>query len=162
MKRAQAAALPVAIGVVAGMRSMTAPALLSWAAKRRVVRIGDSALLSFAVGQLSQKAINGAIAELVADKLPFVPERTRPGPLAWRAAMGAVSGAAVASAMRNPAWEGAAAGVAGAMLGAFAGKYLRKRAARSIPQLTAAVLEDALALALGAAVVWQISRSSAK
>ncbi len=138
---------------------MAAPALLSWAARRKIVRIGDSALLSFAVGRCSHKAVNAAIAELVADKLPFAPDRTRPGPLAWRAAMGAASGAAVASAMRNPPWEGAAAGAAGAMLGAFAGRYLRKRAARSMPKLAAAVLEDALAVALGAAVVWQISRS---
>jgi uncharacterized membrane protein len=159
MKRATSLALPAAIGVVAGLRSMTAPAVLAYGAKKGMIHVGDSSLVSMTVGTFSRKAADLAVTELLVDKLPFVPDRTRPGPLAWRALSGAACGAAVASSLRRPAWEGAVLGFAGAMVGAFAGHYLRSRVRGVVPGLTAAVVEDAAAITLGSVVIWQTSRT---
>ncbi len=152
MRRATTLALPAAIGVAAGLRSMTAPAIVAWAAKRRLIRVGGSSFASLIVGSFSRKVINLAITELLVDKLPFAPDRTSPGPLAWRALSGSACGAAIATAIRRPAWEGAALGAGGAILGAVAGQYARNRAGRSMPNVVAAVAEDAIAIGLAAAV----------
>jgi len=158
MKRATSLALPAGIGVVAGLRSMTAPAVVAWAAKRRLIRIGNSSMISLAVGTLSAKAVNLAITELLVDKLPLVPDRTRPGPMAVRALSGAACGAAVSSVLRRPAWEGAAAGAAGALAGALVGHYARTRARRRMSGIAAGLIEDAFAIGLAAAIIWQTSR----
>jgi uncharacterized membrane protein len=50
---------------------------------------------------------------------------------------------------RRPFAEGAVLGGAGAIAGAFAGYHMRKRLSREMPDLGAAVLEDALAIGGG-------------
>jgi uncharacterized membrane protein len=159
MTRTEELGLPALIGVVAGLRSMTAPAIVTWAARRRTLRVSGSSLLSMAIGSGSHRAIELALGELLADKLPFTPNRISPGPLAWRVVTGDASGAAIATSIRRPVVEGAVLGSLGALAGAFAGYYARKAATRRRSGLASALVEDAIAIALGAAVVWRASKA---
>ena len=73
--------LIIAIGFIAGLRSMTAPAAVSWGA-----HLGWLALKGSALGFLSSPVAVGiftlaALGELVADQLPTTPNRTAPFPL---------------------------------------------------------------------------------
>jgi uncharacterized membrane protein len=89
--------LSLAIGFVAGLRSMTAPAAVAWGARLGWLRLSGTPLAF--LGTAPAAYILGVlmVAELVADKLPFTPSRTRPGPFAGRIISGALAGAALAA-----------------------------------------------------------------
>jgi uncharacterized membrane protein len=74
--------LTFGIGVVAGLRTMTAPALVAWAAHLGWINLAGSHF-SF-VGSVWAVALLsfGALAEYVVDLLPSTPSRTDAGPLA--------------------------------------------------------------------------------
>jgi uncharacterized membrane protein len=147
----------IALGAVAGMRSMTPLALLSAASQspdtpvaRVVARMGilrhlrsRGALVGFALA---------AAGELLADKLPFVPARISFGPLVGRIAVGATAGAIASSASGGSAVRGARRGAAAATTAAFAGYLMRTRLSRRTPVLWA-VAEDLTALGLGVAAL---------
>src|ERR1700743_3955224 len=89
-------AIPL-LGVVTGMRSMTAMAVLCWFAYRGDLPL-DGTWASWA-GKLSTATLFTvlALAEYVADKLPKTPNRTAPGPLLARVVIGGLVGAIVAA-----------------------------------------------------------------
>jgi uncharacterized membrane protein len=96
-------------------------------------------------------AVLASIGEVVGDKLPIVPDRTRSGPFTGRVAVGALVGAAVYQDADRPVAYGA---VVGAMAAAASTPALaRARAALGrrtrLPDRVWGVVEDALALALG-------------
>jgi len=84
-----------AIGIVAGLRSMTAPAAVSWAAHLHRLDLRDSRLawLGSAIAVYTISVLG--LGELIADKLPFVPNRTTPLPMVFRVLSGAICGAAL-------------------------------------------------------------------
>jgi len=84
--------LAAGIGIVAGLRPMTAPAIIAWAAKRRWINLGSSPFATIISRRASQPVTELAISELIADKLPFTPSRLNAGPLASRIASGAICG----------------------------------------------------------------------
>jgi uncharacterized membrane protein len=149
MKRSYTPVLAVGIGVVAGLRALTAPAILAWAAKRRWIRLGNSPFATIISAKASKRITDLAVSELIADKLPFTPSRLKAGPLASRIVSGAVCGATIYGLVEQPLMEGAFLGAAGAIAGAFAGHYTRKRVSHDKPNLGIAVLEDALAIGGG-------------
>ena len=63
------------IGVIAGLRSLTAPAVVSWAARLGWLKLENTwlAFLGFAAPPYILSVL--AIAELIADKLPKTPSR---------------------------------------------------------------------------------------
>lgn len=151
----------VALGAVAGMRSMMPLALLSAAAQspqtpiaRALARLGPLAHLS------SRAAFVGfglaALGELVADKLPFVPARISPLPLLGRVAIGALSGVVVTLGCGGTSVRGVRRGAAAALLASFAGYFARTRLSRRtpIPDPVWALAEDALALGIGSAALF--------
>jgi uncharacterized membrane protein len=152
MKPSYTPGLALGIGIVAGLRAFTAPAALSWAAKRRWIRLGNSPFATIISGQASKRIIHLAVTELIADKLPFTPSRLKAGPLASRVVSGAVCGATIYGAVEQPLIEGAILGGVGAIAGAFAGHYGRRKFSRGVPDLGVAVLEDILAIG-GAAML---------
>jgi uncharacterized membrane protein len=149
MKPAYTPVLAVGIGVVAGLRAFAAPAALTWAAKRRWVRLGNSPFATIISAKASKRITDLAVSELIADKLPFTPSRLKAGPLASRIVSGAVCGATIYGVVKRPLMEGAVLGGVGAIAGAFAGYHMRKRLSRDMPDLGVAVLEDALAIGGG-------------
>src|SRR5438132_13243298 len=83
------------IGVVAGLRSMTAPAAVSWAARLGWLHLENAplAFLGFAYTPYILSVL--AIGELINDKLPKTPSRKAPVPFAARVLVGAFCGAAL-------------------------------------------------------------------
>src|SRR6202162_4705001 len=88
MKRSYTPVLAVGIGAVAGLRTLTAPAVLAWAAKYKWIRLGDSPFAALISAKASKRISDFAVSELIADKLPFTPSRLNAGPLASRIVMG--------------------------------------------------------------------------
>lgn len=144
------------IGVAAGLRSLLAPAVLTWTAQKKLVN-KSFPLASVVSRPVSKKLIKLAAGELLADKLPFTPNRISPGPLVLRVATGAACGAAVSFLARESAKEGALLGCAGALAGAFGGYYARRSFSRNYPDFAVAVVEDALAIALAAGIARQVT-----
>ena len=85
--------LAFGIGIVAGLRSLTAPAVAAWGAHLGWLNLHDSPLAF--IGSTTAVAIFSllAISELVADKLPMIPTRTAPAPLMTRVVTGGLCGA---------------------------------------------------------------------
>src|SRR6267154_1416482 len=83
------------IGVVAGLRSLTPPAAVSWAARLGWLHLENTplAFLGFAATPYVLSVL--AIAELINDKLPKTPSRKAPVPFTARVVMGALCGAAL-------------------------------------------------------------------
>ena len=139
------------IGGIAGLRTMTAPAIVAWGASRRWLTLQNS-MLAF-MGSTAAVAVFSVLAlgELVADKLPSTPNRTAPLGLAGRSLFGGLSGATVASAGAQSITLGAALGAAGGIAGAYAGYQVRTRLVRAlqVPDFVIAVLEDAVAIVGG-------------
>lgn len=144
------------IGVVAGLRSLLAPAVMAWTAQNKFIG-RDFPLAAVVSRPVAKKVIKLAAAELLADKLPFTPNRISPGPLAARIASGAVCGAAVSFLARQSAKEGALLGGTGALAGAFGGYYARKNFRKNYPDLAVALVEDALAVALAFGITRQVT-----
>src|SRR5689334_13188623 len=126
MPENRAYAVAAAMGVVAGLRSVTAPALVSIAANQCSLPLRRSRL-RFLGGSRSAFVL-GALAagELIADKLPVMPDRTEPGSLALRILSGATCGAAVCMSERECVAAGAVIGGIAAAGATFAGYHLRR------------------------------------
>lgn len=150
------------IGVLAGMRSMTAPALAS-----DYLRRADPAFLQGCCLPALASARAGGILttlaalEMAADKTPVVPDRISPVALAGRAASGALAGALVCAANGRRAEAGALLGGLGAVAAAFASYHLRRRLGERlpVPDPVLGVLEDAIVLGTGRALLRE-SRSA--
>ena len=153
MKRRYTPVLAVGIGVVAGLRALTAPAVLAWAVQRRWIRLRNPPFTAILSAKASKRITDFAISELIADKLPFTPSRLKAGPLASRIVSGAVCGAAINGVAERPLAEGAVLGGVGAIAGALAGYYTRKKLSGDRPNLGLAVLEDALAIGGGIIII---------
>ena len=135
------------IGFVAGLRSLTAPAVVSWAARLGWIHLENSPLAFFGAAITPWIFTVLALAELVADQLPTTPSRKSPPGLIARILMGALSGAAFGVAGGSLA-AGAIAGFIGALAGTFGGYEARKRLAIAFGKdQPAAFLEDAVAIA---------------
>ena len=136
------------IGVVAGMRSMMAPAVTSWAARLGWIHLAGTPLAWMGAAVTPWIFTVLAIAELVADKLPRAGSRKAPGPFIARILSGALCGAAV-GASAGMLVVGLLLGAVGAVIGTLGGYEFRARLARAFGRdLPAALLEDLVALAL--------------
>jgi uncharacterized membrane protein len=140
--------LALGIGIIAGLRSFTAPAVVAWAGRLGWLNLHNSAL-SF-LGSNAAVAIFTILAavELVADQLPSTPARTKPPGLIARIILGGLSGAAVALSGGQSLAIGCILGAAGGVIGAFAGYQVRTGLVRAlkVPDIVIAVLEDLVAI----------------
>jgi uncharacterized membrane protein len=135
------------IGVIAGLRSMTAPAVVSWAARMGWLHLESTplAFLGYAVTPYIFTVL--AIGELIADKLPKTPSRKTPGPFIGRIVTGALSGAALGAASQSLT-GGLVAGALGGVAGTLAGYEFRSRLVKATggKDLPIALLEDLIAI----------------
>jgi uncharacterized membrane protein len=129
------------IGVIAGLRAMTAPAAVSWAATLGWIDVSGT-WLSFLASRWTTWMLTGlALVELVGDQLPSTPSRTVPLQFGARIITGTLSGLAIAGV------AGALAGAAGAVSGTLGGRAFRSRLAASFgSDSPAAFVEDAVAI----------------
>jgi uncharacterized membrane protein len=135
------------IGVIAGLRSMTAPAAISWAARMGWLHLENTRLAFFGFAATPYIFTVLAFGELIADKLPKTPSRKSPPGFITRILTGALSGAALGA---GGSWViGLVAGVAGAILGTLGGYEFRARLVKATggKDLPIALLEDVIAIA---------------
>ena len=144
------------LGIVAGMRSMSAPAIVSrhYSSVRSAEL--DASALSF-IASPAHAAVSNILAsgERVADKFPFIPDRIDTGSLGFRPLSGGFCGAVICTAERENRAAGAIAGALGAVVSAYAMYYLRKTIAErtGAPDALLGLAEDALAAGIGSAAL---------
>ncbi|MFL6590266.1 MAG: DUF4126 family protein [Chthoniobacterales bacterium] len=138
----------VVIGFVAGLRSMTAPAAIAWAARLGAIDLAGTPLHFMASPLFLALFSFLAVGELIADKLPFIPKRTAAAPLVFRIISGALCGACLSA--HYSLSVGAVAGALAAIAGAFAGYYTRRNLVTrfGVRDLLVALSEDVLAIGL--------------
>ena len=147
------------LGIVAGLRSLTAPAAVSWAAYLGWVDLHGSPF-SFMASRIAVGIFTLlAFLEYVADLLPRTPNRTSPGPLITRIVLGGLSGACLTASATERWMIGAVMGGIGAVIGAFGGYEIRRRLVRGLAVKDAyvAVPEDVIAFLLAYVLVTRIS-----
>ena len=143
--------LAFSIGIVAGLRSMTAPAVVAWAVHLGWINLSGSHLAfmgsTWAVAILTL----GALVEFVADQLPATPARTTAVPLTARIVMGLRSGACLGTIGGVSPLLGALFGAIGAIVGTFGGYRARVGLVRALgaPDFAIAIPEDLVAVGLG-------------
>ena len=143
------------IGVVTGLRCMTAPAVVAWAAHLGWIHLSGSPLAFmgsvWAVGIFTL----GALGEFVGDQLPTTPARTAALGLTARIVVGLLTGACLAVAGGVSYWLGAVIGVIGAIAGSFGGYQARVRLVRGlhVPDAAIAIPEDLVAIGVGLLLV---------
>ena len=139
-------ALALLIGVVAGLRTFTAPTAISWAAWSGRLALEGSWLAVFGYAWTPWIFTLLAIGEFIGDQLPSTPSRTVPMQFGARLLSGAICGAAIGSP-HGALPGGLIAGIAGAVIGTLGGHAFRRRLAAVFKKdPPAAFVEDAIAI----------------
>ncbi|TPJ27318.1 DUF4126 domain-containing protein [Mesorhizobium sp. B2-7-2] len=145
--------LALLIGVIAGLRAMTAPAAVAWGSYLGWLPVAGT-WASFmghwiAVGIFTVLAI----VELVADQLPSTPSRKVPPQFGTRIVVGAFCGTVI-GATAGATIGGLVAGAIGAVIGTLGGAKARGRLAAAFGKdQPAAFIEDAVAIIGGLLIV---------
>jgi uncharacterized membrane protein len=138
--------LALLIGIVAGLRSMTAPAAVSWAARLGWLDLAHTPLAFLGYAFTPWVLTVFALGELVTDKLPTTPSRKAPMGFGARIVTGGLSGAAIGAAS-GALVVGAVGGIIGAVIGTLGGAAFRARLAAAFGRdRPAALIEDAVAI----------------
>jgi uncharacterized membrane protein len=142
------------IGVIAGLRALTAPAAVSWGAHIRWISLAGTPLaflgsaITFAILALL------ALAEIGNDKRPTTPSRKIPPQFITRVITGSFSGAALGLS-HGSFGVGLVAGALGAVAGTLGGASARAALAKVFGQdLPAALIEDLVAVIGGLSIVY--------
>ena len=140
-------ALAFLIGIIAGLRTMTAPAAISWAAWSGHLALEGGWLAFLGYSWTPWIFTVLALGEFVTDQLPSTPSRTVPMQFGARLLSGAICGAAIAFP-HHVTIRGLLAGMCGAVVGTLGGHAFRARLAASFKKdPPAAFIEDAIAIA---------------
>ena len=134
------------IGIVAGLRAMTAPAITCWSAHIGWLDLSGTRLAFLGNAWARWILTLFALVELVTDQLPSTPSRRVPVQFGTRLVAGALSGAAI-GASRGVLLGGIVAGMVGAVIGTLGGHAFRARLATAFgSDRPAAFIEDAVAV----------------
>jgi uncharacterized membrane protein len=149
--------LALAFGAVAGLRTMTVPAAISWAARFGLLDLHATWLAFLGNAWVPWLLTALALGELVTDQLQSTPSRTVPIQFGARIVTGALAGGVVAMSSGNSI-AGATAGVIGAIAGTLGGAAFRSRLATQFGHdRPAAFIEDAVAIAGALLIVMALS-----
>ena len=150
--------LALLIGVIAGLRAMTAPAVVAWGAFLGWIDVTDK-WSEWVAHPITVAVLTILlIGELITDQLPKTPSRKVPAQFGARLISGAFAGAVIGSAFFHT-FSSVGAGVIGAVLGTLGGAELRGRvaAANDGNDRPGAFGEDALAVGGGFLVAFLVS-----
>jgi uncharacterized membrane protein len=142
----------LSLGAVAGVRSMSAPALLSRAASRGSIEGIEETPFAFLASPRAARILTVlAVGEALADKLPFSPDRISPPGLVGRMASGGLVGAALFAAAERRAAIGAGLGLLASVAASSPSYYLRVKTQErlGLPNWAVGLVEDALAEGTG-------------
>jgi uncharacterized membrane protein len=152
MSTAVAIGFALLIGIIAGLRALTAPAVVSWAGSHFIGWIPLDDKWSWWVGHPIAVAVLTVLAlgELVTDQLPKTPSRKTASQFAARLVTGGFAGAVLGSGWHHT-FAALGAGIIGAVVGTLCGYEFRKRlvAATGGRDLPIALLEDVIAIGGG-------------
>ncbi|MFL6374109.1 MAG: DUF4126 family protein [Pyrinomonadaceae bacterium] len=143
------------IGLVAGLRSMTPPAVVSWAAFMGWINVTDGPFWFLASWPVLVLLTAWAVFELVLDKTSKIGPRTEPLGLIFRAVTSGFCGAVLSSSAGMGYGIGLVFGWLGGAIGTYGGYHCRKSIIEqtSLRDLQAALAEDVIAISLGVAFV---------
>ena len=143
-------AFALGLGFAAGLRSLTPPAVVAWAAHLGWLNLNNSPLVF--MGSIITAAIFSILAlfELFLDLQPTTSKRTAPFPLTARILAGGLCGACLCAASNQSLIISAILGAVGGVIGAFAGYEIRRRlvAALNIKDIFVALPEDLITIGL--------------
>jgi uncharacterized membrane protein len=142
------------IGVIAGLRALTAPTVVAWAARLGWINLADTPLswLGNIVTTLILTLL--ALGEIYNDKRPTTPSRLIPPQFITRVVTGAFAGAALGLS-HGSLLLGLLAGAIGAVAGTIGGAKFRATLAKAFGRdLPAALTEDAIAVFGGLLIVY--------
>lgn len=141
------------IGIIAGLRTIMAPAVVSWAAGVGWLHLDGTPLHFFAHPITRWIFTIAALGELINDKLPKTPSRKAPPSFIIRIISGALCGAAIGASHQSLV-GGLVAGAIGAVAGTLGGAELRGRLAAAVGKdLPVALVEDIIAIVGGLLIV---------
>lgn len=149
--------LALLIGLVAGLRAMTAPAAVAWGAYLGWLPLAGT--WAGFMGHWIAVAIFTllAIVELITDQLPTTPSRKVPQQFGARLVTGAFTGAIIGTG-GGMLIIGLVAGLVGAVIGTYGGAEVRSRLASAFGRdLPAALIEDVIAIALAFWIVSMVT-----
>ena len=134
------------IGIIAGLRAMTAPAAVAWGAALGWFDVSQTPLAFMGYKWTPWIFTVLAAVELITDQLPTTPSRKVPMQFGARIIMGALTGATI-GASGGSLVGGLIAGVVGAVVGTLGGAAVRGKLAANFGKDTpAALIEDAIAI----------------
>ena len=150
--------LALLIGVVAGLRALTPPAVVAWAAALHWINL-DGTWAQWLAHPITVTVLTILlVGELVTDQLPKTPSRKTPMQFGARLATGAFAGAVIGTAW-GYTFGGLGAGMVGAVLGTLGGYEFRSRLVKANGgrDLPVALAEDAVAVLGGFAIAYLTS-----
>ncbi len=150
--------LALLIGVVAGLRALTPPAVVAWGAALGWLPV-EGTWAQWVGHPITVTVLTILlVVELVTDQLPSTPSRKTPPQFIARLVTAAFAGAVVGAGFHHT-FSSLGAGIIGAVLGTLGGYEARKRlvAATGGRDLPVALGEDLIAVLGGFAVVALVS-----
>ena len=147
------------LGVLAGMRAASAPAITSHILSNHQSGKLSRSPLSFMQSGTTAVITKGfAAIELIGDKLPGTPNRIKSSALIARCLSGALAGASIYKANDYNTFTGALFGSAAAFASTFGSFYLRKSTVRrtKIFDPIIGAIEDALVIGAGIALIAEV------
>lgn len=146
----------ICMGVIAGMRSMSGPALVSnYLVHQNSKELANSSFSFMGSSRVAKVLKIAAVGEMVADKLPAIPARISPAPLIARILSGALCGASICTAERKRADVGAIFGGLSAIGSAYTFYYLRRKLGETdgLPDAALGLGEDAIVVSSGLSIL---------
>lgn len=150
--------LALLIGIIAGLRALTAPALVAWGALLGWIDV-DGKWSEWMAHPITVTVLTiFLLAELVTDQLPKTPSRKTAPQFLTRLITGAFAGAVIGSAYFHT-FSALGAGIVGAVIGTMAGAAARQRFAdlRNGQDRPGAIVEDIVAVGGGFLTVFLVS-----
>jgi uncharacterized membrane protein len=150
--------LALLIGVIAGLRALTAPAVVAWGAFLGWIDV-EGKWSQWVAHPITVTVLTiFLVVELVTDQLPKTPSRKTPPQFVSRIIMGAFAGAVIGSAFFHT-FSALGAGIIGAVLGTLGGAEARQRltAANGGRDRPVAIGEDVIAVGGGFLVAFLVS-----
>jgi len=140
------------VGALAGMRTSSAPAITSHILSHHHSKRLENTPLNFMQSKMVANTLTLlALSEIVVDKLPSTPNRTKPAGIAFRCLSGALAGASISKATGGKVFAGALIGAGSALASTYISFLLRKTTVKGTGIIDPIIgaIEDALVIGAG-------------